>query len=48
MLTRHRGPALRDLEHARRGDLLTIEPPVSGEQARVGPESTVRRAPLSL
>jgi ribosomal protein RSM22 (predicted rRNA methylase) len=43
MLTRHRGAARRDFEHARRGDLLTVDPPLVGESARLGESTVVRR-----
>ncbi len=43
MLTRHRGPALHDFERARRGDLLTTDPPIAGDAVRLGENAAVKR-----
>ncbi len=43
MLMRHRDEMRHDFFRARRGDLLAIDPPLSGESARVGAETTVKR-----
>lgn len=43
LLTRHRAPERAALERARRGDLLSFDPPISGASARLTEQSRVER-----
>jgi len=43
MLTRHRAPERRDFERARRGDLLSVAPPIAGAAVRLDESHRVDR-----